>query len=190
MPFFLHFRSDFLIEPLPGTVPAGEQPKWPPITARRLSSGAAARDQAGLISLVLQRQRSPIGPACVRVRICCRSIQGKADARVDVARVVIANIGNDFAASSREVRRAESVRDQLADPVPLDRRSVAARAQDLDVAAAQLGGFEDRLAAAAARRADAVASSPPATAIRATLSSPNWCWAAVSALCSAQMPRR
>jgi len=33
MPFFLHFRSDFLIEPLPGTVPAGEQPKWAPITA-------------------------------------------------------------------------------------------------------------------------------------------------------------
>ena len=33
MPFFLHFRSDFLIEPLPGTVPPGEQPKWPPITA-------------------------------------------------------------------------------------------------------------------------------------------------------------
>jgi isopenicillin N synthase-like dioxygenase len=33
MPFFLHFRSDFLIEALPGTVEAGEQPKWPPITA-------------------------------------------------------------------------------------------------------------------------------------------------------------
>ena len=33
MPFFLHFRSDFLIEALPGTVPRGEQPKWPPITA-------------------------------------------------------------------------------------------------------------------------------------------------------------
>lgn len=33
MPFFLHFRSDFLIEALPGTVPAGEQPKWPPMTA-------------------------------------------------------------------------------------------------------------------------------------------------------------
>ena len=33
MPFFLHFRSDFMIEPLPDTVPAGEQPKWPPITA-------------------------------------------------------------------------------------------------------------------------------------------------------------
>jgi isopenicillin N synthase-like dioxygenase len=33
MPFFLHFRSDYLIEPLPGTVPAGEQPKWPPVTA-------------------------------------------------------------------------------------------------------------------------------------------------------------
>ena len=33
MPYFLHFRSDFLIEPLPGTVPAGEGPKWPPITA-------------------------------------------------------------------------------------------------------------------------------------------------------------
>jgi isopenicillin N synthase-like dioxygenase len=33
MPFFLHFRSDFLIEPLPGTVQAGERPKWPPITA-------------------------------------------------------------------------------------------------------------------------------------------------------------
>jgi isopenicillin N synthase-like dioxygenase len=33
MPFFLHFRSDFLIEALPWTVPAGEQPKWPTITA-------------------------------------------------------------------------------------------------------------------------------------------------------------
>ncbi|WP_118857486.1 isopenicillin N synthase family dioxygenase [Sphingomonas mesophila] len=33
MPFFLHFRSDFMIEALPGTVPSGEQPKWPPITA-------------------------------------------------------------------------------------------------------------------------------------------------------------
>jgi isopenicillin N synthase-like dioxygenase len=33
MPFFLHFRSDFMIEALPGTVPDGEQPKWPPITA-------------------------------------------------------------------------------------------------------------------------------------------------------------
>jgi isopenicillin N synthase-like dioxygenase len=33
MPFFLHFRSDFLIEALPETVPTGEQPKWPPITA-------------------------------------------------------------------------------------------------------------------------------------------------------------
>jgi isopenicillin N synthase-like dioxygenase len=33
MPFFLHFRSDFLIEALPGTVPAGEPPKWPPMTA-------------------------------------------------------------------------------------------------------------------------------------------------------------
>jgi isopenicillin N synthase-like dioxygenase len=33
MPFFLHFRSDFLIEALPSTVPAGEQSKWPPMTA-------------------------------------------------------------------------------------------------------------------------------------------------------------
>ena len=33
MPFFLHFRSDFLIDALPETVPQGEQPKWPPITA-------------------------------------------------------------------------------------------------------------------------------------------------------------
>ncbi len=33
MPFFLHFRSDFLIEPLPGTVSPGEQPKWPVCTA-------------------------------------------------------------------------------------------------------------------------------------------------------------
>jgi isopenicillin N synthase-like dioxygenase len=33
MPYFLHFRSDFMIEALPGTVPSGEQPKWPPITA-------------------------------------------------------------------------------------------------------------------------------------------------------------
>ena len=33
IPFFLHFRSDFLIEALPQTVPAGEQAKWPSITA-------------------------------------------------------------------------------------------------------------------------------------------------------------
>ena len=33
MPFFLHFRPDFIIEALPGTVPAGEQPKWPPISS-------------------------------------------------------------------------------------------------------------------------------------------------------------
>jgi isopenicillin N synthase-like dioxygenase len=33
MPFFLHFRSDFLIEALPQTVQAGEAPHWPPITA-------------------------------------------------------------------------------------------------------------------------------------------------------------
>jgi len=33
MPFFLHFRSDFLIDALPETVPPGEQAKWPPITA-------------------------------------------------------------------------------------------------------------------------------------------------------------
>lgn len=33
MPFFLHFRSDFLIEALPGTLAPGEPPKWPAITA-------------------------------------------------------------------------------------------------------------------------------------------------------------
>ncbi|MGN6850214.1 MAG: isopenicillin N synthase family dioxygenase [Sphingomicrobium sp.] len=33
MPFFLHFRSDFMIDALPQTVAAGEQPKWPAITA-------------------------------------------------------------------------------------------------------------------------------------------------------------
>ncbi|MEJ7777832.1 MAG: 2-oxoglutarate and iron-dependent oxygenase domain-containing protein [Sphingomicrobium sp.] len=33
MPFFLHFRSDFLIEALPGTVAEGAEPKWPPITS-------------------------------------------------------------------------------------------------------------------------------------------------------------
>ena len=33
MPFFLHFRPDFMIEALPGTVAAGEQPKWPPISS-------------------------------------------------------------------------------------------------------------------------------------------------------------
>ena len=33
MPFFLHFRPDFMIEALPGTVPAGEKPKWPPISS-------------------------------------------------------------------------------------------------------------------------------------------------------------
>jgi isopenicillin N synthase-like dioxygenase len=33
MPFFLHFRPDFMIEALPGTVPQGEEPKWPPISS-------------------------------------------------------------------------------------------------------------------------------------------------------------
>ena len=33
MPFFLHFRPDFLIEALPGTVPPGTAPQWPPIRA-------------------------------------------------------------------------------------------------------------------------------------------------------------
>ena len=33
MPFFLHFRPDFVIEALPETVPPGEQPKWPPISS-------------------------------------------------------------------------------------------------------------------------------------------------------------
>jgi hypothetical protein len=33
MPFFLHFRSDFLIEALPQTVEPGDTAKWPPITA-------------------------------------------------------------------------------------------------------------------------------------------------------------
>jgi isopenicillin N synthase-like dioxygenase len=33
MPFFLHFRPDFTIEALPSTVPAGEEPKWPPISS-------------------------------------------------------------------------------------------------------------------------------------------------------------
>ena len=33
MPYFLHFRPDFVIEALPGTVPAGEEPKWPPISS-------------------------------------------------------------------------------------------------------------------------------------------------------------
>ncbi len=33
MPFFLHFRPDFLIKALPGTVEAGEASQWPPITA-------------------------------------------------------------------------------------------------------------------------------------------------------------
>ena len=33
MPYFLHFRPDFVIEALPGTVPPGEEPKWPPISS-------------------------------------------------------------------------------------------------------------------------------------------------------------
>ena len=33
MPFFLHFRPDFMIEALPGTVPPGETPQWPPISS-------------------------------------------------------------------------------------------------------------------------------------------------------------
>lgn len=40
-----------------------------------------------------------------------------------------------------QVVRTEAEREQLADGVPLDRRAVAAAAQDFDVAAAELGGF-------------------------------------------------
>src|SRR5690348_10173073 len=52
-----------------------------------------------------------------------------------------------------QVRRTEAVGNQLADPVAHHRRSVPARAENPDVAAAELRRFEDRLAAAAARRA-------------------------------------
>ena len=33
MPFFLHFRPDFVIEALPSTVPEGEEPQWEPISS-------------------------------------------------------------------------------------------------------------------------------------------------------------
>ena len=33
MPYFLHFRPDFMIEALPATVAAGEEPQWPPISS-------------------------------------------------------------------------------------------------------------------------------------------------------------
>ncbi len=52
------------------------------------------------------------------------------------------------------------MRDQFGNRVALDRGAVATGAEDLDVAATELRGFEDRLAAAAARRADHVATSP------------------------------
>jgi isopenicillin N synthase-like dioxygenase len=32
-PFFLHFAPDYVIETLPGTVAAGDEPKWPPISS-------------------------------------------------------------------------------------------------------------------------------------------------------------
>ena len=50
MPFFLHFRSDFLIEALPGTVPAGRAAQMAADHRRRLPPGAAARDQAESMS--------------------------------------------------------------------------------------------------------------------------------------------
>jgi len=53
-----------------------------------------------------------------------------------------------------EVRWAEAAREQLADPVALDRRAVTAGADDLYVSAGEAGGFEDRLATSAAWRAD------------------------------------
>lgn len=34
LPFFLHFRPDYLIEPIAGCVSAENPPKWPPITAQ------------------------------------------------------------------------------------------------------------------------------------------------------------
>ena len=49
MPFFLHFRSDFLIETLPDCIVGGAaQPLSRADHRRRISPGAAARDQAGL----------------------------------------------------------------------------------------------------------------------------------------------
>lgn len=58
-----------------------------------------------------------------------------------------------------QIRRAETVRDQRRNGVPLDPAAVAVRTQDLDVAAGKLGRFEDCLTAAAARRAHEIAGS-------------------------------
>ena len=46
------------------------------------------------------------------------------------------------------------MRDEIADGVTLDCGTVAARTEDLDIVTTELRGFEDRLAAAAARCAD------------------------------------
>ena len=95
-----------------------------------------------------------------------------------------------------QVRWPETVGNEFANPMPVELGPLPVRAEDFDVSPAKLRGFKDRLAAAAAWRAGHGAGQappfrpPPATAIRATLSRPNLCWAAVSALCSAQMPSR
>src|SRR5205085_6204660 len=53
-----------------------------------------------------------------------------------------------------QIRWAKSKGDQLADRMALDGRTVAAAAQDLDVATAQLGRLENCLTATAAGRAN------------------------------------
>lgn len=65
----------------------------------------------------------------------------------------------DCSAARLEIGRAEARGDKFGDPVPLHGRSIAAPAQDLDITAAEVGGFKDRLAAAAAWRADHVAAA-------------------------------
>ena len=49
-----------------------------------------------------------------------------------------------------QIIRAKTVREEFADPVAFHLAAITARAKDFDVGARKLGGFEDRLAAAAA----------------------------------------
>ena len=65
MPFFLHFRPDFIIEALPGTVQPGESPKWPAISSHEYLMERLREIKPGLIGDEAPRLTFKRGFGCI-----------------------------------------------------------------------------------------------------------------------------
>ncbi len=134
MPFFLHFRPDYLIETLPSCISEERAEPLPgPDHRPRFPPGAAARDQAGL------------SPSIVTPDL----IRGPSFRKEDGCRI---RSGMTTSVSVLQVLRPEPEWQQLRDPPHHQLATVAARRDDLDIAPGDLCRLQDRLPAAAARR--------------------------------------